>query len=294
MLAGVAILIAASAARPARDHDPVTQDPIARDPDFPAGMVESPAGLSVDGQRLNGIVYLAAGRGPHPTVVLLHGLPGNERNTDLAHALRRGGWNVAFFHYRGAWGSEGNFSFVNAVEDAEAMIAYLKQEAPARSLRVDSKRIVLVGHSLGGGVALIAGARSPGVCGVVSIAGADLGLLGELEGEARTGMGRHLEGALALRVPSGEAVFEQMASTAIEMHVPEVATGLATRPLLLITGSHDEVVDTETHQGPLVTALEEAEAEQLTRVVLAADHGFSSRRIELARTILTWIDEHCR
>jgi len=38
-------------------------------------------------------------------VVLLHGYPGNERNLDLAQARRRDGWDIVFFHYRGAWGS---------------------------------------------------------------------------------------------------------------------------------------------------------------------------------------------
>ena len=32
---------------------------------------------------------IAAGAGPHPTMLLLHGLPGNERNLDLAQAARR-------------------------------------------------------------------------------------------------------------------------------------------------------------------------------------------------------------
>ena len=45
------------------------------------------------------------------TVILLHGFPGNERNLDLAQAIRRSGWNAVFFHYRGAWGSGGVFSF---------------------------------------------------------------------------------------------------------------------------------------------------------------------------------------
>ena len=40
----------------------------------------------------------------------MHGLPGNERNLDLAQAIRRAGWDVLTFTYRGAWGSPGDFS----------------------------------------------------------------------------------------------------------------------------------------------------------------------------------------
>src|SRR5271163_2186057 len=32
------------------------------------------------GETTNGIAYVAAGAGEHPAVVLLHGLPGNEKN----------------------------------------------------------------------------------------------------------------------------------------------------------------------------------------------------------------------
>src|SRR5690242_14701872 len=44
------------------------------------------------GVRINGVAYVAAGAGPHPTLVLFHGLPGNEQNLDLAQAVRRAGW----------------------------------------------------------------------------------------------------------------------------------------------------------------------------------------------------------
>lgn len=63
---------------------------------------------------MSGLIYIASGAGPHPTVILLHGYPGNEKNLDLAQSLRREGWNVLFFHYRGAWGSEGEFSLTGA------------------------------------------------------------------------------------------------------------------------------------------------------------------------------------
>ena len=58
---------------------------------------------------------LAAGKDKKETVLLLHGLPGNERNLDLAQELRRNGRNVIYFNYRGAWGSQGEFMFSNCL-----------------------------------------------------------------------------------------------------------------------------------------------------------------------------------
>ena len=66
------------------------------------------------GAMMNGVIYRAAGAGPHPTMLLLHGFPGNEQNLDLAQAVRRAGWTVLTLHYRGSWGSPGNFSFAHA------------------------------------------------------------------------------------------------------------------------------------------------------------------------------------
>jgi predicted alpha/beta-fold hydrolase len=51
------------------------------------------------GTLMNALVYVAAGAGPHPAVILLHGFPGNERNLDLAQDMRRAGWDVLYFNY---------------------------------------------------------------------------------------------------------------------------------------------------------------------------------------------------
>ena len=71
------------------------------------------------GALLNALMYVAAGAGPHGTVVLLHGFPGNEKNLDLAQAFRRDGLNVLYFDYRGSWGSPGDFSFTHCMEDTQ-------------------------------------------------------------------------------------------------------------------------------------------------------------------------------
>jgi predicted alpha/beta-fold hydrolase len=53
------------------------------------------------GVAINGLACLPAGAGPHPVFILLHGLPGNEKNLDLAQAVRRAGWIAVTFNYRG-------------------------------------------------------------------------------------------------------------------------------------------------------------------------------------------------
>ena len=120
------------------------------------------------GSELNAFVYVAAGAGPHPAVVLLHGFPGNERNLDLAQDIRRAGWDVLYFDYRGSWGSAGDFSFAHGIEDTAAAVDYLRSPTMARILRLDPSRIVLIGHSLGGFMAVQDAAADSGIIGVGS------------------------------------------------------------------------------------------------------------------------------
>ncbi len=102
------------------------------------------------GMGMNGLFYLAGGLGPHPTIVLLHGFPGNEQNLDLAQAIRRAGWNVLTMHYRGSWGSPGVFSIAHVLEDVDAAVAFVRQPDIAAKYGIDTHRIVLGGHSMGG------------------------------------------------------------------------------------------------------------------------------------------------
>ena len=101
------VIAAALATAPFIADDPVTDDPGPIDESSPPALLE----LTIDshGSNLGGIMYKANGPGPHPTVILLHGFPGNEKNLDVAQSLRRAGFNVIFYHYRGAWGSEGKY-----------------------------------------------------------------------------------------------------------------------------------------------------------------------------------------
>jgi acetyl esterase/lipase len=118
--------------------------------------------------------FVAAGAGPHPTMLLLHGFPGTELNLDLARAVQRAGWNVLAIHYRGVWGAPGQFSFAHTIEDARAALAWLRQ--PERADQVDVARVVVAGHSMGGFDTVMIG-DDAAVAGFVTISAADMAAL---------------------------------------------------------------------------------------------------------------------
>ncbi len=149
----------------------------------PAADAAHPAAMAVlhipsHGVLINGIVYQPAEAGPHSTLVICHGLPGNEKNLDLAQAVRRAAWNAVTFNYRGSWGSPGQYSFAHNLEDAASVIAYLRNPANATRLGIDPNQIVIAGHSMGGWVAAKTAARDHGLKGLILISAADMGAMG--------------------------------------------------------------------------------------------------------------------
>jgi pimeloyl-ACP methyl ester carboxylesterase len=130
--------------------DSIVLRDISWDKAAPAGSTELfiPSGSAL----LAGLIYRANGVQKHPTLLLLHGYPGNERNLDIAQVVRSRGWNVIYFDYRGSWGSQGKFSFTNCVEDVVNTVAFCKSHQD--SLKIDTSNIVLFGHSMGGWICL--------------------------------------------------------------------------------------------------------------------------------------------
>ena len=139
--------------------DTLVLSDIAWDKHSPAGMTELfiPSGNAL----LAGFIYKANGAQRHPTLLLLHGYPGNERNLDLAQVVRARGWNVIYFDYRGSWASQGQFAFKNCVEDVVNVVTFCKKYQD--SLQIDTSNMVLFGHSMGGWICLKALQQLPGI-----------------------------------------------------------------------------------------------------------------------------------
>jgi len=284
-------------------HEPVNADgpAIANLPDtdsqHPAAMVE--LAIPVAGTQMNGHIYLAAGEGPHPTVILLHGYPGNERGLDLAQFLRRDGMNVLFFHYRGAWGSGGLFSWKNSVEDVLAAIRFLRSSSARAGYRVDPERIVLAGHSLGAWLSIYVAASEPGVCAAVAMGlenmGADAKLY-KIDTQERVAWLKYLQATVGegrpIRAKSAEFLLEELLEHADQFDLLAQIDALRDRPVLMVGATRDWELPVEEHQHPLAAALLEAGSSSVDDVVLEADHSFSSCRIELCSIVLDWLKRH--
>lgn len=291
MAAGFIASIAACAATPVQPVEPSVA-PATMDADHPPALVE--LNFQSQGDRLNGIAYLASGEGPHPTVVLLHGYPGNEKNLDLAQDMRSAGFNVLFFHYRGAWGSEGDYSLTHLIEDVSAATDYLR--ANAETYRTDPDKLILIGHSMGGFAALQAAARDERITCTAGIAPANVGSIAdafEANPDAAKGFAAYTDGLQMLSGWDGEKAIAEIMANRKAFDTRLLAPELAGKSVLLIAADKDEAVPPDAFHLPLVEAYSAQPGISLTATILSGDHSFSWSRHELIEAVIDWA-EGCR
>lgn len=281
VLAALSLLIATPApAQPANLPLAIYTDPPS-DPAHPARMVvlHIPSG----GVQINGVAYLAAGPGPHPTVVICHGLPGNEKNLDLAQAVRRAGWNAITFNYRGSWGSPGSFRFAQNPEDAKAVLAFLRDPQNAAKLGVDAKHIAMVGHSMGGWVTALVGGQDHGLAGVGLISAANMGReRGQNRAQAAAFMADNME---ALAGVTAESMADEISANHEAFDFTRQAKGLAAKPVLILTSNDGLAPQAEE----LARAIRDAGGARVQVLHEATDHGWSDRRIALQAAVINWL-----
>jgi pimeloyl-ACP methyl ester carboxylesterase len=276
---GQAVATAASTPASMAASTAISTDPPA-DKAHPAGM--SVLHIPTHGLLINGLLYSPSGAGPHPTLVICHGLPGNEKNLDLAQAVRRAGWNAVTFNYRGSWGSPGSFRFAQNPQDAEAVLSFLRDPGNAAKFGIDPKRIAIAGHSMGGWVVAHVASRDPALMGAVLISMADMGLLGSApHARAVATMADDME---TLADVTAESMADEVAAHAKEFVVAGTAPGLAKIRVLAIT-SNDGLA---SHTDSLVAAIK-SQGGKVATVHMDTDHGYSDHRIALENAVIVWL-----
>ena len=286
------VLLAAPAlAMASPPHAPVTFDPPS-DPTHPASLAAFVI-PSFEG-ALNAVMYTAAGIGAHPTLLLLHGFPGNEQNLDLAQAARRAGWNVLTFHYRGSWGSPGAFSFAHCAEDAATALAYLRRPEVVAKYGIDPARIAVAGHSMGGMMAARIAADDAKVMGAFLIDPADFAAIGRSFADPKQRESFRVSEVRGDMPPlagtSEEAIMSEVAHAGAALDLVATVPALAGRPLALIGAKRGIGFMAEA----AATAARKAGAAHLEAETLVTDHSFSDMRIALSKRLVDWLTQFQR
>lgn len=273
-LALAAPSIAARKVEPAVFTDP------AHDAAHPARMavVHIPSG----GVEINAVVYVAPGAGPHPVVVLCHGLPGNEKNLDLAQAVRRAGWNAVTFNYRGSWGSPGEFHFEQVPDDAANVIAYLRTPEVAVKLGIDPARIALAGHSMGGWATAMTASKDPALMGAVLISAADMASLSAMP---RAMLVKAASENAETLVTTPEKMADELTAGAKAFALRTTADGLAKLPVLVVSSDDGLAKGTDALAAAIRALGGKVETQHF-----ATDHSYSDSRLALQAAVITWLE----
>jgi fermentation-respiration switch protein FrsA (DUF1100 family) len=196
--------------------------------------------LKVDGLRIAGQLYLPNKGQPHRAVAICHGLParvpqpGERGYADLAERVCGAGLAAFIFNFRGTGSSGGNLDMRGWPRDLTAVIDYLTG-------RTELENLSLLGFSAGAAVSVFVVAQDERVSAVAACAcPADFHIINEDNaGEAiehYRGLGVIRDADFPPSVGEWLAGFEQVRAI-------DYVARISPRPLLLVHGTADDVVD---------------------------------------------------
>ena len=246
----------------------------------PAGFIELkiPSGNSV----MQGFMYKANGGQKHPTLLLLHGFPGNERNLDLAQVVRAHGWNVIYFNYRGSWASQGQFSFKNCIEDVVNVVGFCKKYQD--SLQIDTSNIVLFGHSMGGWVCLKALQKLPNVKKGFALSSWNIyGDFKNVKSEQQVITKVKQEGGeiFVLNTPAKE-IYEAVVKEPDYFNLANGTGALYDKQIIML--------DEHPNNKEIADAIKNSNKAYFDYEVWHTDHSFTNKRVSLINKVLEFLD----
>ena len=262
-------------------QDTLTIRDLTWDETSPAGSMELT--IPSSGSLLQGLLYRANGKQKHPTLILLHGYPGNERNLDLAQVVRSRGWNVIYFNYRGSWGSQGNFSFENSVQDVVNVVAFCEKNQD--KLQIDPSNIVLFGHSMGGWICLKALQKLPAVRKGFALSTWDI--FSDLKDVKTKGKLLEKVGApdfgdkyFVLNTPVTE-IFMPVVEKPAYFDLANDAKPLADKQIIML--------DEHSANKRIADAMRSSNRAFFDYQIWKTDHGFTNKRVSLMNMVLSFL-----
>lgn len=233
-----------------------------------------------EGTQIAGFIYTANGTQNHPTLIMLHGFPGNERNLDIAQVVRANGWNVIYFDYRGSWGSGGQFSFKNCVQDVVNVVAFCKKNAD--KFHIDTSSMALFGHSMGGWVCLKALQRLPGIKKGFALSTWDIyGDLKNVKTEQQLQAAAKEAGKYFVLNTPTEQILKPVIDDPAYYNLQKDSVALSGKQVIMLDEYHGNK--------ELAGSLQKSNREYFDYEVWDTDHPFSNKRISLINKVLAFL-----
>lgn len=269
---------------------------------------EHPFSLQVGDQTVRGIVHPPATAGKRPSVILCHGFKGFMEwgfFPHLAELLCSRGFCTFRFNFSGSGMKPGDdlvsdseafrkATFSKDLSELRAVIQAVGQIAPERA---DTERIGIVGHSRGGGIALLAAASEVAVVRTLvtwaAVSTFDRLTPGERNQWRTSGEIPVINGRTGQKLAMGVEVLDDLEEHATDLDL-EAAASLRSAPWLIVHGRNDETVPFEEAERLLAVAGEPAEFHPIAGGdhTLGARHPFvtpTPQLIEAMNATQTWL-----
>ena len=227
--------------------------------------------------------------GQRPCVLIFHGFAGFGRFDDVGQALCRAGCVVLIPHHRGAWGSQGKYSVSNCVQDAVALVKYVKSPEFQKKYHIDPDAVFLIGHSMGGNTVLNAAVGIPGVRGILMLAPCDIGTMYRQMPKDKMKNFMVENGLEVLRAGGFEAVYADLGRHAEQYAFQNAAKKLKNVRLLLVTGAWDTCISNDLLKVFFEAAQRNKSLPDCSFKSYPAKHGLMGVRTQLTRDIADFI-----
>jgi len=119
-----------------------------------------------DGADISALLFVPSEGSLHPAIILYHGVTGTKETLlEFAENFAENGFVVLAYDHRSHGESSGNFTWEGMVEDSRIALEILRERDD-----VDKSRVFLMGHSMGGMIAIMTAAIDGNIRAVVDLA----------------------------------------------------------------------------------------------------------------------------
>lgn len=252
---------------------------------FPPGPLQTNISFqNKAGQILDGVLRYSDMEGKMPAVLVLHGFNENKERAwirDIANHLTPYGFVTFRFDFHGHGESEGDFekhTVTQQIEDVESAVSFL-ETVP----QIDVTRIAVVGHDIGGDIALLAAEKDARIKTVIV-----WGARGNIEKHIKSKLADYELRELKTKGFYAHGQFDIHKGYIDSLQEHDVAETLKHLfiPLLVIHGTADLQVRIEEARQLFLRMNEPKHLE----IIDDADHWFRGEsRKQLLETILNWL-----
>ena len=179
---------------------------------------------------------------------------------------------------------KGSFSFEHSIEDGDAVASFVLDPKNAALYHVDTHRVIVIGHSMGGFIAAATAAHQPRISAVVMVSPWNIGAKRPDEAEEARALARG-ENMAPLAGTDATTLAREEFSHQTQLDMVHFAPAIAARAILLTTADDGSSQFVE----PFANALHASGAKGVKMLTFQADHAYSGKRQDLIEAIINFL-----